>query len=161
MLGPWLDASVAAWGTGASLDLFAPRLATDPAVRELWAHHERMAASPGRFRALCEMWFANDTRHMLPRVGVPTLVVHSTDDRLVRVEHGRYLAAHIPGAQLLELSDADHVTTGKATEVALQAIEQFVSDEPVTVPAERVLATVAFVDITRSTETAARLGDHR
>src|SRR5205807_670455 len=85
----------------------------------------------------------------------------ATDDQLVRVEHGRYLAAHIPGARLVELADADHLTTGAATEVAAQAIEEFVSGKPAAVPVERVLATVVFIDITKSTETAAGLGDHR
>jgi class 3 adenylate cyclase len=119
-----------------------------------------MAASPGRFVALCRMWFDNDVRALLPSVDVPTLVIHATDDHLVRVEHGRYLAEHIRHAHLVELPDADHLTSGDATELALHAIEEFICGGAPGVPAERVLATVAFVDVTRSTETVARLGDH-
>jgi len=38
----------------------------------------------------------------------PTLVVHGTADPLFPVEHGRALAEHIPGAELLELADVGH-----------------------------------------------------
>ncbi|WP_214405182.1 alpha/beta fold hydrolase [Pseudonocardia lacus] len=40
--------------------------------------------------------------------GVPTLVVHGTADPLLPVEHGRALAAGIPDARLLELTDVGH-----------------------------------------------------
>jgi pimeloyl-ACP methyl ester carboxylesterase len=38
-----------------------------------------------------------DVRHVLAAVAVPTLVLHRTGDGAVRVEHGRYIAWHIPG----------------------------------------------------------------
>lgn len=38
----------------------------------------------------------------------PTLVAHGTADPLFPVEHGRALAEHIPGAELLELADVGH-----------------------------------------------------
>jgi pimeloyl-ACP methyl ester carboxylesterase len=40
--------------------------------------------------------------------GLPVLVVHGTDDPLFPVEHGRALAAAIPGARLLELEGMGH-----------------------------------------------------
>jgi class 3 adenylate cyclase len=39
-----------------------------------------------------------DIRPVLPAIHVPALVLHRTDDAYREVGHGRYLAAHIPGA---------------------------------------------------------------
>ena len=41
-------------------------------------------------------------------VGLPTLVVHGTDDPLFPPAHGRALAAAIPGARLIELEGVGH-----------------------------------------------------
>ena len=49
-----------------------------------------------------------DVRPILSAVRVPTLVVHRTGDRTIRVAQGRYLAEHIPGARLVELPGEDH-----------------------------------------------------
>ena len=46
---------------------------------------------------------AMDVREVLPLVSAPTLVLHQRADPWVRVEHGRYLAQHIPGAAYVEL----------------------------------------------------------
>jgi len=44
----------------------------------------------------------------LPKVAVPTLVIHGLDDPLRPVENGRRVAAAIPGARLLELEGMGH-----------------------------------------------------
>jgi pimeloyl-ACP methyl ester carboxylesterase len=50
------------------------------------------------------------TTYPLERVGVPTLVVHGTSDRLVPFdEHGKVLATRIPGAELLAIEGGEHV----------------------------------------------------
>ena len=41
-----------------------------------------------------------DVRDVLPAVRVPVLVLHRRDNPWIRVEHGRYLADHIPGSTL-------------------------------------------------------------
>ena len=40
---------------------------------------------------------------------VLTLVLHRAADRAISVEHGRYLAAHIAGAECVELQGQDHL----------------------------------------------------
>jgi pimeloyl-ACP methyl ester carboxylesterase len=47
-------------------------------------------------------------RAPLSSIAVPTLVIHGTADPMFPVEHGRALAAEIPGAGLLTLEDAGH-----------------------------------------------------
>ena len=45
----------------------------------------------------------------LPRIAVPTLVVHGRHDRMVPVENGRILAERIPGARLEILDESGHL----------------------------------------------------
>ncbi len=50
-----------------------------------------------------------DIRAALPRVRVPTLVIHATDDHIAPVAQGRYIAGHIPGAEFVALDSRNHV----------------------------------------------------
>ncbi len=56
--------------------------------------------------ALLKHPFRTDLR--APGIRTPTLVVHSSDDHVVPVEHGRWLASTIPDAQLLEVTGHRH-----------------------------------------------------
>lgn len=103
------EETVAAWGTGAALlRLYGPSLGTSTTVREIAARCERMSATPTALRALWRMNASIDVRDVLSGVRVPTLVLHRRDDRVVPIAAGRYLAAHIPGAKLVELEGEDH-----------------------------------------------------
>ena len=108
-------------------------------------------------RALFEV----DVRPLLPLVQAPTLVLHRRDFPLLPIEHGRYLAEHIPDARLVELPGSDGPLTWEEPEASLGPIEEFLTGVRGTVPATRVLATVLFTDIVASTERAAELGDRR
>ena len=46
---------------------------------------------------------------LLPRVQVPTLVMHARDDLLVPVDAGRQIAAGIPGARFIALPGRNHI----------------------------------------------------
>jgi pimeloyl-ACP methyl ester carboxylesterase len=48
------------------------------------------------------------SRKPLSSIAVPTLVIHGTADPMFPLEHGRALAAEIPGARLLTLYGAGH-----------------------------------------------------
>ena len=47
----------------------------------------------------------------LPRIQVPTMVIHGDRDRLVPPGNGRTVAARIPGAQFHLIEDAGHILT--------------------------------------------------
>lgn len=49
-----------------------------------------------------------DVRPVLPRIGVPTLVVSGAHDRTIRPAWSRRVAAAIPGARYVELPDVGH-----------------------------------------------------
>ena len=147
------------WGTGATVEIFAPEMANDPAFRDWWARFERLGASPQAVINLTRMNADIDIRAILPSIRVPTLIVHRTGDTRVSVEAGRYFAAHIPGAVYVELAGRDHAAWAGDSDAAIDTIERFLTGTVVTADADRVLATVMFTDIVGSTRQAAALGD--
>jgi len=50
-----------------------------------------------------------DVLNLLPKVTVPTLVLHSRYDNIVPLEEGRRVAATIPGAKFVCLESENHV----------------------------------------------------
>jgi pimeloyl-ACP methyl ester carboxylesterase len=150
------------WGTGGSVQKFAPSRANDATFQRWWGRNERLGASPAAVTALMRMNSQIEISSILPSVGVPTLVIHRTQDKAVSVEGGRDVAARIPGARLVELPGVDHLfyVGENADEIAV-AIEEFLTGARAPVAVDRVLATVLFTDIVGSTEKAAALGDQR
>jgi pimeloyl-ACP methyl ester carboxylesterase/DNA-binding CsgD family transcriptional regulator len=117
--------AIGRWGQGATLAMLAPSLLPGAGQIEAAAALERAAASPAMAAALVEALVRTDVRPVLPQVGVPTLVIHRRGD-LVKIEQGRYLANHIPGAEYVELEGADHLPWAGDTEAVVTAIERFV-----------------------------------
>jgi len=151
-----------AWGTGGSVQRFAPSRANDATFQRWWGRNERLGASPAAVTALMRMNSQIDISGILPAVRVPTLVIHRTGDKTVSIEGGREMAAHIPGARLVELPGIDHIFyVGENAHEISDAIEEFLTGSRAPVPVDRVLATVLFTDIVGSTEKAAALGDQR
>jgi class 3 adenylate cyclase len=157
----FLHAIDATWGTGESLLHLAPSVADDPRFRRWWARHERLGASPGAAMDLMRMNSEIDVRHVLPAIRVSTLVLHRSGDVFVDVGGGRYVAAHIPEAKYVELPGVDHPPFVGDAEAVLQEVEEFLTGVRPAPEPDRVLATVLFTDIVRSTERAAELGDRR
>lgn len=157
-----LKSMVDVWGTGLMMGLAAPSRANAEAV-ELGARFERIALSRGEFRNLMQANAEIDIRPVLPSVSVPTLVLHRVDDAMVSIDQGRFAAAHINGARLVELPGPDHYVAAGDTDAVISEVRLFLtgeSEDP-DVDVDRVLATVLFTDIVASTETATRLGDRR
>jgi len=150
-----------AWGQAAILPMLAPELADDARFRDWYGRFERLAASPGMALAAQRMVFDLDVRNVLDAVQCPTLVVHRTGDPLITVEHGRYVAEHVAGAQLLEIEGDGHAYWSGDSDRLLDEIQTFLTGETGPADTTRVLATVLFTDIVGSTELAAQLGDKR
>jgi hypothetical protein len=111
--------------------------------------------------ALLRMNMEIDARHVLPEVHVPTLVLHRAGDRAVKVEHGRYIAANIPGAKYVELAGTDHAPYAGDVDALLDEVGEFLTGVRHGPEPDRVLATVLFTDMVDATERAATLGDLR
>ncbi|HEV7854362.1 MAG TPA: adenylate/guanylate cyclase domain-containing protein [Mycobacterium sp.] len=144
-----------------ALELIGPTVAADEAFRAWWDLAGNRAASPSMARAVSTVLLNSDVREYLPRVTVPTLILHRDDSRFIPVGHGRYLAEHISGARYVELLGADALHWVGETGPMLNEIEEFVTGAPSKTDAERVLTTIVFTDIVGSTQRAAGLGDMR
>jgi DNA-binding CsgD family transcriptional regulator len=68
-----------------------------------------------------------DVRTVLSDVRAPTVVIHRVDETWVPIEHGRYLAAHIPGARMIELPGVDHWPWIGDSDAVLTEIEAFLT----------------------------------
>jgi pimeloyl-ACP methyl ester carboxylesterase len=146
------------WGEPIGIEERAPSMAHDVRFRNFWARVLRLSASPGAFAALSRMNMQIDIRNILPAIRVPALIMHSVNDQALPIESGRYLAEHIPGARLVELT-GDHVPWLADAEVVTDEVEEFLTGVRHGPEPDRVLATVLFTDIVGSTERAASLGD--
>ncbi len=149
------------WGGPVGLEERAPSVADDPEFREWWATYLRMGASPGAALALTQMNAEIDVRQVLPTVHVPTLVIHRTEDRCLKVEEGRYVADRIPGAKYVELPGQDHLPFVGDQDAILDEVEEFLTGVRHTLEPDTVLATVLFTQIIDSKEHAKRLGNER
>jgi class 3 adenylate cyclase len=154
-----LDRMEKNWGTGESLHLFAPSMASDETFKLSWARFERLGASPSAVVALMRMNSEIDIRPILPSIRVPTLIIHRQGDVRVNVEAGRYMARQIPNAKYLELPSSDHALWTGETERVLDEVEEFLTGSRSAIESDRVLATVLFTDIVNSTKRAETIGD--
>lgn len=136
------------WGEAVGLEERAPTMAADPRFRAWWADYLRMGASPGAALALTRMNTEIDVRQVLPSVKVPTLVLHRTDDRCLKVDEGRYVASRIPGARFVELEGADHLPFVGDQDSVIDPIEQFLTGSRHSAELDHVLATVVTARLT-------------
>ena len=145
------------WGAGLEITDYAPH--EDPALLEWYSTCLRRSASPGAAAALLRMNSQIDTRHILPTIRVPTLVLTRTGDRDVTVDEGRWLASQIPDARFVELPGDEHLLWAGDQDGLLAEIEEFLTGTRSAPDHDRVLSTVLFTDIVGSTERARDLGD--
>jgi len=154
------ELAVKRWGEGEFALQLAPSWSSSEAHRRLAPIFERASASPGMVRAIIDGMREYDNRSVLPAIRVPTLVLHPSDE-WIPVELGRDLAGRIPGARFVELPGADHIPFAGDYRPLVAEIEEFVTGRRGKQEPDRVLQTVVFTDIARSTERAAELGDQR
>jgi hypothetical protein len=102
-----------------------------------------------------------DIRAILPTIRVPTLILQRSGDRLVPCQGARYMAEQIPAAKFVELPGDDHIPWIGNADPLLAEIQEFLTGEPPILEADRVLATVLFIDIVQSTQRATAIGDSR
>jgi pimeloyl-ACP methyl ester carboxylesterase len=159
----WIEQTVAAWGAvdGPGLSVMAPSSANDPELSNWFARLQRLAASPGDARVLLTAAADLDVRELLPRIRVPTLVMHRAQDTAWDPRHSRYLAAHVPGARYVELEGSDSLPFLGDSDALVEEIEEFLTGGRAGGERARALLTVMFTDIVDATARAAGLGDAR
>jgi class 3 adenylate cyclase len=147
------------WGSGVFLSQVAPTRVADEPFRRWWSRYERLSYGPGNALAYFRMNSQIDVRAILPTIRLPTLVLQRRDDVYREPGQARYLADHIPGAKLVELSGVDHLPYLGDSGAILDEVQEFLTGVRPPPEHDRVLATVLFTDIVGSTERASALGD--
>ena len=69
----------------------------------------RVTATPEMAARIMEFRLTIDDTELLPRVSVPTLVLHARGDEAVTPAQSRLIASRIPGATLVELDSRNHI----------------------------------------------------
>lgn len=158
---PDIDGIVELWqdGTGGETHIAATR--TDPWWRHWYARSRRQQASPTTALGLLQMMGELDVRKVLGAIQAPTLVVHRSDNDWWPVAHGKYLAATIDGAQFVELPGSDNYWWAGDADPLVDEVERFVLGDRRSTSSTRELMTLAFTDISRSTEQLAEMGDQK
>jgi pimeloyl-ACP methyl ester carboxylesterase len=123
------DLAARRWGQGDSIEWYAPSLADSDAARRSLARWERMAASPSAVLRMLRMIRQIDVRDTLPGLCVPALVIQRRQDRITPPCHGRYLAAHLPGAHYFE-QPGDHLLWLGDTDAMFGRIREFLGEGP-------------------------------
>lgn len=146
------------WGTGASLEMWDPVLAT-PYNRRLLALLERCSATPAFAQLYCEASLAIDLTPYLPAIQAPTRVLHSPNGAEPEAVLRRTVEL-LPNGTFHTLSPT---VPGASVGESYIQINDFVEEMATGVPhhpdAERFFGTVLFTDLVGSTELLARVGD--
>ena len=148
----WLDGDISR---------VAPSLALDERAAEQAVRFLRLSASPNAAYDTRSRILRLDVRDVLPTVQAPTLIIHRTANQFFAPTHSRYFASHIAGAKLVEMPGDDHLMYIGDTDPILDEIEVFVTGDRRHSVTDRVLTTVLFTDIVRSTDRVAAIGDRR
>jgi class 3 adenylate cyclase/pimeloyl-ACP methyl ester carboxylesterase len=157
------ESNISTWGEENSpgMSLFAPSMANDPALAAWFARLQRLAASPSEMRIIAKALVDLDVREALPRIRVPTLVMHRPRELVWDVRHSRYLAENIPGARYVELEGVDSFPFVGDSDAVIEEIEEFLTGVRSGGEIDRRLLTVMFTDIVDATARASKLGDGR
>ena len=148
------------WGTESSENpwVLAAGGEHDAQARRAIARLQRHSMTPRAAAVAAEVIGTMDVRHVLPSVQCPTLVLRQQGDKFIDERHSRYVAAHVPGAQYIEMA-GNGPMWGPSIADAADEIQAFLTGVKRPAVSDRVLATVLFTDIVGSTERASRLGD--
>jgi class 3 adenylate cyclase len=158
-----IEQNMAVWGqvNSQAMATFAPSRGEDPVLAAWFARLQRLAASPTEANIIARALVDMDVRETLPRIRVPTLVMHRPEELIWDVRHSRYLAEKIPGARFVELEGRDSFPFVGDSEAIVEEIEEFLTGTRGGGELQRALLTVMFTDIVDATARAAEIGDGR
>ena len=135
-----------------------PGLRDDPKFLEDFERMARMSATPAARAALSRMNQLIDVRPILGAIQSPTLVIVKQQDPIAPIDCAKDLAARIPGARQVVIAGEGHLIGQSAPELQ-KVLREWVTEVTEAAPSDRFLATILFVDLVRSTERVAKIGD--
>jgi DNA-binding CsgD family transcriptional regulator len=128
------------WGTeGVGLAFWTPSLLDDEETKAAYLRLTRSAVSPGSARSLMKLGYQIDWEAVLPRIRVPTLILHRTGGLVVPIRQARKLAEGILGARFVELPGIDHLMWAGDHDAIVDAARSFLEDAGVSSGSETAL----------------------
>ena len=135
-----LDRVEREWGTeGVGVAFWAPSLLDDEETKDAYLRLTRSAVSPGSARSLMKLGYQIDWEAVLPRIQVPTLILHRIGDLVVPIRQARKLAEGIPGARFVELPGIDHLMWAGDHDAIVDAVRSFLEEAGVSSGSETAL----------------------
>jgi len=88
---------------------------------------QRVSCSPQNAVKFDEIFAQIDVASILPRISVPTLIMHARQDGVVPFEAGRLMASRIPGARFVSFEGRNHILqeTEPGWQTFLRELRQF------------------------------------
>ena len=99
------------------------------AVEEVMHRRLKVKLGPVGVRRQFEAVLRWSSLRRLPRISVPTLVIHGDQDRLIPIGNGRIIARLVPGARMHVFKGAGHVYGTDHPEEHLRVITEFWAEQ--------------------------------
>jgi class 3 adenylate cyclase/pimeloyl-ACP methyl ester carboxylesterase len=114
-----------AWGVGskALADIFLP--GGDVAALKWFARLQREAATAEMAAKLLDLTYSLDVTDLLPRLRVPTLVIHRKGDNAIPFHLGREMASMIPNSRFVPLEGSIHIPFFGDADAVLRITAEF------------------------------------
>ena len=132
---------------------------------DAFAAYQRSCSNAQDAVGIIEAAINIDVRHLLSKINVPTLVIHTHEDRIVPIELAQEIAAGIRGARFVSLN-GPHIMAPDGFQKAWAALSDFVIGDAggkqaaLAAPASGFRA-ILFTDLVGHTQMMRRLGDEK
>ncbi|WP_219008633.1 alpha/beta fold hydrolase [Aquimarina litoralis] len=136
------------WGSEEmNLQSLVPSKANDNEFMDWFYSYFRLGASPGTALTLTKMNTTIDIVDILKYIKVPALLMQRTDDIDVKVEEGRFIAAHIQDAKFVEFEGNDHLFWVGNTQAVLDEMILFIKKTKPVKKLKKRLTTIVLIHL--------------
>ena len=124
---------VAEWGSARVAEMMGPKLFSPRTLADkpeiVAAVRKVVESTPPAAIAAAQRGMAArpDMTSLLPKINVPSLIVVGVDDAISPPSEMQSMAAAIPNADFVEISDAGHMTTMENPEPVNEAMREFIA----------------------------------
>jgi class 3 adenylate cyclase len=152
----------AQWGLGSETltNMFMPGASKEE--HDWFTAYQRESASRSGAAAMLLANYAVDVSDLLPKISMPTLVMHAKGDRAIPFAQGREIASAIPNARFVPLESDRHAPDVATSNIMRDTTIQFILGAQTGTPSKPsgdAPLTILFTDITSSTSLTQQLGD--
>lgn len=109
--------------------LFSPRSPAKQELAQFALKGAELAGVEGIAFALEAMARRPDRSSTLEKLAVPVLLIHSTEDQFIPIEHSRALAERLPGALAIEIDGVGHASPLEAPDLVAKGLSELMARE--------------------------------